>query len=225
MTLLKKIGYVLGGIVTFFAVGYAMQLPIIPLGLRYIVAALQFLILVAVVLALVIYSARSMWRSHRFESFLLLLMSLFFAIVSLPTYLPLIYYYATLATAQVHAKAPSNPEEFAEHGSEFISYLSGKAAFEQMVASSARKPAAIKLSAKWCGPCKKLKPVYEVVAQELHEKITFGEVDIDLFDDKSLLTVPGVPTILMYKNGQEIGRIVGFRTAEELTAEFKKLEM
>ncbi|MBI2774463.1 thioredoxin family protein [Candidatus Dependentiae bacterium] len=225
MTLLKKIGLVLGGIVAFFAVSYSMQFPIIPLGLRYVVAALQFIILVVVILALVIYSARSMWRSHRFESFLLLLMSLFFAIVAIPTYLPLIYYYATLAKAQVHTKAPMQQEGSLEHESAFISYLPGKTAFEHMVASSASKPAVIKLSAKWCGPCKKLKPVYEMVAQELHQKITFGEVDIDLFDDKSLLTVPGVPTILMYKNGKEVGRIVGFRTAEELTAEFKKLEM
>ncbi|MCB1082010.1 MAG: thioredoxin [Chlamydiia bacterium] len=68
--------------------------------------------------------------------------------------------------------------------------------------------------AEWCGPCRMLSPVLEEVAKELSGKVTFGKLDID----KSHATakahhVTSVPTLILFKDGQEVNRLVGLRDA------------
>jgi len=66
--------------------------------------------------------------------------------------------------------------------------------------------------AEWCGPCRTLSPVLEEVAKELSGKAKFAKLDID----KSNATatshkVTSVPTMILYKDGEEVGRLVGLR--------------
>ena len=68
----------------------------------------------------------------------------------------------------------------------------------------------LKLSAVWCGPCKALSPTLEKVAAERASSLTAYELDID--DSPATaqeLRVMGVPTMVLFHNGQEISRKVG----------------
>ncbi|MCB1072102.1 MAG: thioredoxin [Chlamydiales bacterium] len=68
--------------------------------------------------------------------------------------------------------------------------------------------------AEWCGPCRTIAPVLEGVAKELSGQVQFGKLDID----KSHVTakahhVTSVPTLILYKDGEEVNRLVGLRDA------------
>lgn len=71
--------------------------------------------------------------------------------------------------------------------------------------------------AQWCGPCRMLSPVIEEVAQELENKAVIGKVDIDEeINLASKFQVTSVPTLILFKNGKEIDRVVGLRDADAL---------
>lgn len=91
------------------------------------------------------------------------------------------------------------------------------------IISTSSKPVAVKVFSQSCGPCHVMKPLFAQVAQELGDKMTFVEVDIDAFDGQEALSIEGVPTIIIYKNGAEVGRLVGGREKDVLKAELEKL--
>ncbi|HEU64468.1 MAG: Thioredoxin [Candidatus Anoxychlamydiales bacterium] len=71
--------------------------------------------------------------------------------------------------------------------------------------------------AEWCGPCRMLAPVVEEVAETLKDKASFGKVDID--KQVKLATeyqVTSIPTLVLFKNGKEVDRIVGLRDEKAL---------
>ncbi len=71
--------------------------------------------------------------------------------------------------------------------------------------------------ADWCGPCRMLTPVLEEVANEMQGKVTFAKVDIDK-NQKSAgaCQVTSVPTVVLFKDGKEVNRLVGLRDADGL---------
>ena len=69
--------------------------------------------------------------------------------------------------------------------------------------------------ATWCGPCKMLGPIFEEVANE--EDINFVKVDIDKHEDICReYKVMSVPTLILFENGKEIKRSIGFISKERL---------
>lgn len=65
--------------------------------------------------------------------------------------------------------------------------------------------------ATWCGPCRAAAPVIEEISVEYEGKITVGKVDVDA--EPALAGKYGVmsiPTIILFKDGVEVGRQVGF---------------
>ena len=91
------------------------------------------------------------------------------------------------------------------------------AGFNEAIKSES--PVLVKLFATWCGPCKMLTPVVEKVADEI-KGVAFVELDIDKSPEiPTQLHISGVPTIIMFKNGTELGRLVGYNN-EEAVKEF-----
>ena len=69
----------------------------------------------------------------------------------------------------------------------------------------------IQFSASWCGPCKALKPVMDKLSDEYKDKANFYITDIEDsgINTGSAAGIRGVPTVIIYKKGQEVSRKVG----------------
>lgn len=82
------------------------------------------------------------------------------------------------------------------------------AEFEAMVLR-ADQPVVVDFFATWCGPCRMVTPILEELSGRL-SKISFVKVDIDESPDiAEKYAVAGVPTLVLFKNGDEVDRKVG----------------
>lgn len=71
--------------------------------------------------------------------------------------------------------------------------------------------------ANWCGPCRTLGPVLEQVAKDVQGKAVVGKVDIDNEQKTAAqLGITSVPTMILFKEGKEVGRLVGLRNADAI---------
>jgi len=70
--------------------------------------------------------------------------------------------------------------------------------------------------AEWCGPCKKLAPIYEEVSEEMDD-VQFGKVDMEEQQDVGTqFGVRALPTLLIMKDGEEVARTSGAMPKEKL---------
>ncbi len=77
--------------------------------------------------------------------------------------------------------------------------------------------AMVDIWATWCGPCKMMGPVVDKLAEEYDGKVLVGKVDAD--DEMDLVQrfgVASIPTLIFFKNGQEIERKVGVTPESEI---------
>lgn len=71
--------------------------------------------------------------------------------------------------------------------------------------------------ADWCGPCRMMTPVLEGVAKDVKGKAVIGKLDIDSAQNiASQFQVTSIPTLILYRDGKEVGRLVGLRDAAAL---------
>ena len=83
------------------------------------------------------------------------------------------------------------------------------AAFEQDVVQSAQ-PVLLDFWAEWCGPCKMIGPSLEEIADELGEKVVIAKLNIDDHPDApAKYGVRGIPTMILFKNGEIADTKVG----------------
>lgn len=83
--------------------------------------------------------------------------------------------------------------------------------------------AVVDFFATWCGPCKMLAPVFQEVGNEFEDKADFYKVDIDeSLDIARQFSVSTVPTVIIFRNGEPIERLVGFMPKENLAAKIKE---
>ncbi len=69
--------------------------------------------------------------------------------------------------------------------------------------------------AKWCGPCRMLSPIIEEVSKE--ENIELLKVDVDEHPDiAKRYGIMSIPTIILFKNGNEVKKNIGFLSKDEL---------
>ncbi len=77
--------------------------------------------------------------------------------------------------------------------------------------------AVVDFSATWCGPCKMLEPVIEELSDEMSDQADFFSADVD--ENSEICKdfgIQSVPTVVVMKNGQEVGRSIGFLPKETL---------
>jgi thioredoxin 1 len=83
------------------------------------------------------------------------------------------------------------------------------ASFHQDVIS-ASGPVLVDFWAEWCGPCRMIAPALEEISQEMGEKVTVAKLNIDDNPDApARYGVRGIPTMILFKNGQPAATKVG----------------
>lgn len=84
--------------------------------------------------------------------------------------------------------------------------------------------AVVDLFAEWCGPCKMMGPIFEEVAHTYEGKVKMGKLNVDENPaTPGTFGVTGIPTIVFLKDGEVVGRLVGFQSKENLVAKISEL--
>lgn len=91
---------------------------------------------------------------------------------------------------------------------------------EQVIKSSV--PVLVEFGATWCQPCKRLEPELEKLKTVWAGRVRIGKVDVDVDPDLAMqFQIMGVPTVILYKNGQAMQRITGFMPIQKLIDKFE----
>lgn len=71
--------------------------------------------------------------------------------------------------------------------------------------------------ADWCGPCKMIAPIIEELAKEMNGQVSIAKLDVDKSQETTAtFQVTSIPTLILFKNGAEVKRIVGLKDKDTL---------
>ena len=77
--------------------------------------------------------------------------------------------------------------------------------------------------ANWCGPCRKLAPILEEVESELNSNVKFAKINTDEnLEMAKQYQVSGLPTLMVFKNGQAVERLVGLMPKSSIITNIEK---
>ncbi len=85
-------------------------------------------------------------------------------------------------------------------------------------------PVVVDISAEWCPPCKMIEPVLDELSEQFVDRIKFCRVDVDTSPDiAERFGIRGVPTLLLFKGGELVDTLVGFKPKGELEGKLNGL--
>jgi len=78
-------------------------------------------------------------------------------------------------------------------------------------------PVLVDFWADWCGPCKMIAPLVDEIAEKYNGKLRVAKMDVDANGEiPRTFDVQGIPTLILFKGGQPVQQIVGYKTKEQL---------
>jgi thioredoxin 1 len=84
----------------------------------------------------------------------------------------------------------------------------------------AKEPILVDFWAAWCGPCRMVAPVVEEIAATYDGRLKVARMDVDTSPNTpGQLGIRGIPTLILFKDGMEVKRLVGFRPKEAMVEE------
>jgi thioredoxin 1 len=94
-------------------------------------------------------------------------------------------------------------------------------AFQELINSN--KPVLVDFYATWCGPCQMLAPVLVEVKGVLEDQVKIIKIDVDKYEDlASQYQVRGVPTMMIFKNGEMLWRQSGVLSKNDIVSKLKQ---
>jgi thioredoxin 1 len=93
--------------------------------------------------------------------------------------------------------------------------------FNQVVLE-ADLPIVVDFWAVWCGPCKMIAPALEKIAEDYEGQLQVAKLDVDHNNETAMkYGVMSIPTLILFKNGEPVERIIGFLPKEKLVAKLQ----
>jgi thioredoxin 1 len=81
------------------------------------------------------------------------------------------------------------------------------------------KPVMIDFWASWCGPCRMLAPTVDAIAEEYAGRVAVAKCNVDDADEVAMqFRIRNIPTLLFFKGGEMVNRLVGAVPKQEITA-------
>ncbi|MDN6199574.1 thioredoxin [Corynebacterium flavescens] len=87
----------------------------------------------------------------------------------------------------------------------------------------ADKPVVVDFWADWCGPCKKLSPLLDQIAEEMAEEVSVVKVNVD--EQRNLgamFQIMSLPSVLIFNKGEKVDEFVGLRSKADIVAQIRK---
>lgn len=86
------------------------------------------------------------------------------------------------------------------------------------------KPLVVDFWATWCGPCRMVSPIISQLAEEYDGRVVVGKCDVEDQEDIAMeLGIRNIPTIIFFKDGQQVDKLVGAVPKPKIEEKFKAL--
>jgi thioredoxin 1 len=94
--------------------------------------------------------------------------------------------------------------------------------YTSLVLNEKEKVVLVDFWAEWCGPCRMLAPVIDKVSETFKESLNVYKLDTDKLSDIAMSNqITSIPCCILFKEGKEIHRVIGFKSQEAFETELK----
>lgn len=95
--------------------------------------------------------------------------------------------------------------------------------YQTLVLDEKEKYVLVDFWAEWCGPCRMLAPVIDKVKESLKDSVNVYKLDTDKLSDIAMANqISSIPCCILFKNGKEVHRIIGFKSQDAFESEVKQ---